>query len=284
MYGELGNDYFDTRNGRWNFVDGGEGANVHKRDSFDVGTAISYTNPFEESDTNKPIVVKVMVMAFDPVVESEGGKRLHEVFQWRNPVYNVMAYKEAMERVSGGFVTFEITHWTDFNEFPYFLDGYQYTPEEYVANRRSGSGWHEGAGDVCRAMTDAGVPALVDAGEVDEVWWVGEHYVPGGGEAFMVGPGAFFINGATFPDLDVDRPIAVGRTARKIILDARIIIAGTSRILRRPGIISALISRSRQRLPALAVATTPLIAKGTTTGITRRTSKRPQTTGSIIRI
>ena len=209
LYGELGNDYFDTRNGRWNFVDGGEGANVHKRDSFDVGTAISYTNPFEESDTNKPIVVKVMVMAFDPVVESEGGKRLHEVFQWRNPVYNVMAYKEAMERVSGGFVTFEITHWTDFNEFPYFLDGYQYTPEEYVANRRSGSGWHEGAGDVCRAMTEAGVPALVDAGEVDEVWWVGEHYVPGGGEAFMVGPGAFFINGATFPDLDVDRPIAV---------------------------------------------------------------------------
>lgn len=209
LYGESGNDFFDSRNDVWNFVDGGSGVNVHKRDSFDVGTAITYTNPYEESETNKPIVVKVMVLDFDPIVESEGGKHLHEVFQWRNPVYNIMAYKEALERVSGGFITFEITHWTSFNEFPYFTDGYQYTPEEYVANRRSNSGWHDGTADVCRAMNDAGVPALVNAGEVDEIWWVGEHFVPSGGEAFMVGPGAFFINGSVYPDLAVDRPIAV---------------------------------------------------------------------------
>lgn len=33
----------------------------------------------------KQKVVKVLVLNFDPVIETEGSKRLHEVFGWHDP-------------------------------------------------------------------------------------------------------------------------------------------------------------------------------------------------------
>jgi hypothetical protein len=130
------------------------------------------------------------------------------VFKWASPERLATRYKSEMEFASGGWLKFEIVEWRNLNEIYAQLDGHRYTPDEYTFNRRNGAGWHKGGGqDYPRLLAEQGVPALIDAGKVDEVWIFSDHYF-GLWEASMAGPGAFFINGGVYPEVLSHRPFA----------------------------------------------------------------------------
>lgn len=170
-------------------------------------------NPFRQTATNQPITVRVLVLNYDPLVPSEGNKRLHEVFRWNDPRTMAQRYQETLETAAGGAVRFQIVEWRDLNEIYAQKDGYRYQPEEYVKLRRAGKGWHDGGGqDYPRLLREQRVPERIDAPvgdprRIDEVWIFGDHYF-GIWEASMAGPGAFFINGGVYPEVPTRRPFA----------------------------------------------------------------------------
>lgn len=165
-------------------------------------------NPHRPAADNPPLQVRVLVLNYDPLVPSEGNRRLSQVFKWNNPAKLATEYKEAMEFASGGYLRFEIVEWRNINEIYAQEDGFRYTIEEYVRNRRTGKGWRERImADYPRLLREQNVAPLVDDGRVDEVWIFSDHYF-GLFEASMAGPGAFFINGGVYPQFPTRRPFA----------------------------------------------------------------------------
>jgi hypothetical protein len=165
-------------------------------------------NPLRPGPDNQPLPVRVLVLNYDPRVPSEGNRRLSEVFRWNDSRRLAAGYREAMEFSSGGYLRFEVVEWRDLDEIYAQKDGFRYTIEEYVRNRRAGSGWRENAeADYPRLLREQNVPAMVDAGDVDEVWIFSDHFF-GLWEASMAGPGSFFINGGVYPEVETGRPFA----------------------------------------------------------------------------
>jgi hypothetical protein len=166
-------------------------------------------NPHRPAPGNPPLTVRVLVLNYDPIVPAEGHRRLSQVFGWNEPARLATECKEAMEYATGGYLRFEIVEWRNLDEIYAKEDGYRYTVEEYVRNRRSNSGWGEhGNADYPRLLREQNVVPLIDDGLVDEVWIFSDHFF-GLWEASMAGPGAFFINGGVYPQVPSARPFAI---------------------------------------------------------------------------
>lgn len=165
-------------------------------------------NPHRPAAGHPPLTVCVLVLNYDPLVPAEGHRRLSEVFRWRQAESMAAEYKEAMEYASGGYLRFEIAEWRNLNEIYAQEDGYRYSVEEYVRNRRAGKGWRkQGHADYPRLLREQNVVPLIDDGFIDEVWIFSDHFF-GLWEASMAGPGAFFINGGVYPKVPSRRPFA----------------------------------------------------------------------------
>jgi hypothetical protein len=154
------------------------------------------------------IVVKVLVLNYDPLIASEGMKRLHEVGKWNDPKMLAQGYSDDVRSSSGGYVSFKIVEWRDVNEFPIKTDGYRYTANMYLAALKTGR-WHKPDGlDYPKTIAENKVVPLVDSGKVDEIWLFGAPYM-GFWESAMAGPGSFYINGGVHPEVKSKRPFAI---------------------------------------------------------------------------
>jgi hypothetical protein len=208
LRGGSGNDKFFSREGELDSIHGGLGIDQATTDSVDKTLEIETQNPIAKAPDNDTLHVKVLVINFDPLVPSEGNRRLYEIFNWNNPRHLAAGYEADMERASGGAIEFDIVEWRDLNEIPAFSDGFRYTPDEYVQKRRAGSGWHEGSSaDFPRIVAEQNIVPLIDGGQVDELWLIGDHFFYLPGESWMAGPGAFFINGHV-PGIPTQRAFA----------------------------------------------------------------------------
>ncbi|NLF33017.1 MAG: hypothetical protein GX591_19295, partial [Planctomycetes bacterium] len=163
---------------------------------------------FVETPTNPRQVVKVIVLNFDPRVPGEGNRLLHEVFDWSDPHELAAQFEADLEWATGGAIDLQVVEFRDLDAFPTFTDGFRYTPDEYVALRRANGPWHDTGTDFYELVESQGLVDLVNSGQVDEIWTFGDHYFNLLGEAWMGGPGSFFINGPSFPDAGFDRAIA----------------------------------------------------------------------------
>jgi len=153
-------------------------------------------------------VVKALVLNFEPRIPSRGNRRLWEVYGWGDPRMMASQFEADIGFMTGGAIDVQIVEMRHFDEFPKFDDGFRYNPDEYVANRDTNTGWHEGGTDFHFLMERENLALLVNQGQIDEVWCFGDHYFSLFGEAYMAGPNAFFINGPSYPDLGCDRAVA----------------------------------------------------------------------------
>lgn len=209
LTGGEGDDMFLSRDGEADVIVGGLGIDRVWSDSPDTVSGVEVINPMPVALDNQTQVVKVLVLSWDPLVPSEGNRHLHEVFNWMSPAGIAERYRESMERNAGGAVRFEIVEWRNINDIPVFEDGFRYTPDQYVRNRRTNTGWHLGvSADFRRIVEEQRIVPLIDSGVVDEVWHIGDHYFSLPGESWMAGPGAFFINGPVYGDIPTIRPFA----------------------------------------------------------------------------
>lgn len=157
----------------------------------------------------RPITVKVLVLNYDPLIPQEGNRRLHEVGKWNDPRKLSDQYIADIAEASGGLVKYRVVEWRDIDTFHPKIDGFTYTPEQYLECMRAKKGWHDpDTADYPRTFVDQKVLPRIDSGEIDEVWFFGGPYF-GYNESAMAGPGAFYINGAVYDKVPSRRPFAI---------------------------------------------------------------------------
>jgi hypothetical protein len=148
---------------------------------------------------------RVLVVNFDPVIEAEGGRRLHEVCRWNDPHTLTQGYIDDIRETSGGFASFRVVDWIDVDEFPLKKDGFCYTDESYLQAFRAKGGWHQpDAVDYPSLTRGFRMAERVERGEIDEVWVWSMPY-SGFWESTMAGKGAYFCNSDPVPGIKTSR-------------------------------------------------------------------------------
>lgn len=158
----------------------------------------------------KPIDVNVVVLNYDPIFESEGGKRMHEVFKWNDPHMLADGYAKDVEEASHGRVKFHIREWRDLDEWQAKKDGFRYTDETYLSVMRdhTTTGHDPDGIDYAKSIEEQKLVPDIDSRKFDEVWMFGFPYA-GYFESAMAGPRSFWINGDTIPTVPSKRPFAI---------------------------------------------------------------------------
>lgn len=154
------------------------------------------------------IVVRVLVLNFDPIVRDQK-KKLHEVCGWFDPRKLAESYATDVRKASRNLVRFQIVQWRDIDTFPIKKDGFRYTVDSYLACRNGETKWHKpDLSDYPRMIESNDATNLINADKIDEVWLFGGPYF-GFHESSMAGPGAFYINGGVYDKVESKRPFAV---------------------------------------------------------------------------
>ncbi|HEU4753406.1 MAG TPA: hypothetical protein VFU47_09895, partial [Armatimonadota bacterium] len=119
---------------------------------------------------DRPLHPKVLLLIYDPVIEAEGGKRLHEVCRWNDPLVNTRGYIEDLKECSGGYVQYDLAETKVLDQFPKKKDGFRYTDESFLEAFRAKKGWHEpDAIDYHAILSEFDIPDRVERREIDEV-------------------------------------------------------------------------------------------------------------------
>jgi hypothetical protein len=148
-------------------------------------------------DPNEPAQVtvnNVLVIVYDPVVDTATGKKLSESLGWKRTEDLARDFMSDIAESSNGLARYRVTERIDVNEFPAKVDGFRYTPQTYM--------------DVIRNVTPPRAPSEVNyhailnqfnilsrvaRREIDEVWVFAFPHA-GFYESSMAGPGAFWCN------------------------------------------------------------------------------------------
>jgi hypothetical protein len=148
---------------------------------------------------------RVLLITYDPTIESEGGRRLSEVLGWNDVDWLCREYIADLKECSGGFVNYDIVQRMVVDKWPVKEDGFCYDDTSFLRNWRQRSGWHKPDwADYEAILADFDLPARVESDQIDEVWLFGFPYA-GFYESRMVGPGAFWCNAPELPNEDVSR-------------------------------------------------------------------------------
>jgi len=140
------------------------------------------------------VAPSVLVINFDPIVQSRGSRALHQVRRWNDPRDLTQGYIADLAECSGGYVRYRVVEWQDVDAYPVKADGFRYTDRSYLRCLEGRKPWHQpDAVDYYRILQDFGVPGRVERGEIDEVWLWGFPYA-GFWESTMAGRGAYFCN------------------------------------------------------------------------------------------
>jgi hypothetical protein len=144
--------------------------------------------------TPAPITRKVSLLIFDPIITTQGSRRLSHIMGWNDADRLIADLIADLCEASNGYANFEIVERILINEFPVKADGFAYSGEEFLRCWRKSSGFHQPDGiDYERVIFDYQLAAKVQTGDVDEVWTVSFPYA-GFYESRMAGPNAFWCN------------------------------------------------------------------------------------------
>lgn len=136
---------------------------------------------------------RTVLLSYDPILEAQGGARLHAYAGWNDPYPLTQAYVQDLTDVSHGWHAPRLTQHVVIDAFPLKEDGFRYTDESYL-NGLHGGGWHSPDGVDYKAIArDFDLARRVDRGEIDEVVVHGAPYF-GYYESRMAGRGGYWCN------------------------------------------------------------------------------------------
>jgi hypothetical protein len=138
--------------------------------------------------------LKVLVLNFDPIFQSRGGKPLHEAVGWNDPHALTEGYIADLAETSDNYVRYQVVGWQDVDAFPIKQDGFRYTEQSFLRCQAGQEAWHQpDAVDYHTIFREFGIAQRFEQGEFDEVWLWGPPFA-GFWESTMAGPGAYFCN------------------------------------------------------------------------------------------
>ncbi len=145
---------------------------------------------------------KVLVIIFNPIIESEGGKKLTEVLGWNNPDTLARNYIADVKECSSSLVEYEIVERIEVDAYPVKLDGFQYDDTTFLKCWRTRKGFHEpDAIDYNKIINQFNIISKVEQDTIDEVWLFAFPYA-GCWESTMAGKGAFYCNSDPVPNTE----------------------------------------------------------------------------------
>lgn len=141
-----------------------------------------------------PVVKNVLVLEFNPIIESWGNQRLTALKNWNSPLQLEQAYIEDIHSVSGKVMNYHIVDRQVVDDIPIKFDGFDYTDETYLACLGNSQNCHQpDLVNYLDILNQFDVCGKRNRGEIDELWiWGGPYF--GYWEAVMAGPNAFNTN------------------------------------------------------------------------------------------
>jgi hypothetical protein len=137
---------------------------------------------------------RVVLIIHNPIIHSEGGRRLTQVLGWHDPDDLVRQYQADLREASGGQVDYQVVERVEVDGWVLKRDGFRYDEETYLRCWRNQSGFHKpDEADYARLIADFDLVRKVEDDVVDEVWLFAYPYA-GYYESRMAGPGAFWCN------------------------------------------------------------------------------------------
>jgi Tol biopolymer transport system component len=140
-----------------------------------------------------PQYPRTILITFDPLLESEGGMRLHTRGGWSDPVTLAATYSSDLAQSSHDLMQYRRMVTLRADEFPLHTDGYRYTDASYVACLTGSASWHMTGTDYKSQVRDYDLARKVDAGMIDEVLIHAPPYT-GYYESTMCGRGGYWCN------------------------------------------------------------------------------------------
>lgn len=146
-------------------------------------------------DRDGRLAPRVLVLNFDPIIESEGGKRLNALVGFNDPHYLCDGYIADVRACSGGRVRYNVVEWRDLDVHPVKKDGFRYTDEAFLEIWRGDKSKHHqpDAIDYLALLREYDIERRVSSGDLDEVWLFSYPFT-GTYESILVGPTACFCN------------------------------------------------------------------------------------------
>ncbi len=151
----------------------------------------------------KKISKKVLVVIYDPVLESKGNKSLTQFYKWNSPDLLINQYINDVKESSCGLVEYNVVQKIVADEYPQHLDGFRYTDESFM-RAWTEKKFHDCGGDYKKIIDDYGIIEKVEKKIIDEVWLFG---APGFSwwESTMAGSGSYYCNSDPVPDVKCSR-------------------------------------------------------------------------------
>lgn len=125
-----------------------------------------------------PSDFKVLMINFNPIIESQGGVRLTQLMGWGNPATLTSQYVDDLNVASHGYVAYDVVTSLLVDDIPRKLDGFDYTDATYLACIANPATCHmPDTVDYGRIFQDFDICTRVAQDGIDEVWlWGGPYF------------------------------------------------------------------------------------------------------------
>jgi len=173
-----------------------------------VGTRLKLKNIRSLDKYVSPLLARVLIIVFNPIVDPASGRTLIETSGWNDPDALVAEYIQDIQECSDGLVIYQIVERNQFvgrvevSEFPVKADGFQYQPQDYINALRGRIDFHvNDMVDYGTIIKEFNLLQRIANNEFDEVWLFGFPY-SGFYESTMAGKDAFWCNSPPVPNTE----------------------------------------------------------------------------------
>lgn len=144
---------------------------------------------------------RVLVIVHDPVVVAASGRRLSAHMGWHDPDALVAQYVADVAEASHGLVRYDVVQRRDAPWWPPKVDGFRYTPEDYLARWQRRDMHEPDAIDYPAQVKAFDLVRRFERDEIDEVWFMTFPYA-GDWESTIVGRDGFWCNSPPVPGFE----------------------------------------------------------------------------------
>jgi hypothetical protein len=142
----------------------------------------------------QPMILKTLVIVYDPIVDQASGKKLSEFMNWNRVEDLAQGYISDILEITNGLIEYQIVEHIDVDAFPAKVDGYAYDAQTYLNVMRGIlRPYTPQEADYYAIIEHFNILQRVANYEIDEVWAFGFPHA-GFYESSMGGPGAFWCN------------------------------------------------------------------------------------------
>jgi hypothetical protein len=125
-----------------------------------------------------PSDFKVLMINFNPIIESAGGVRLTELKGWHDPASLTAQYISDATVASHGYISYQVVTSFEVDDIPRKMDGFDYSDESYLLCIDNPATCHmPDTVDYGQIFEDFDICTRVEQDGIDEVWlWGGPYF------------------------------------------------------------------------------------------------------------